>query len=163
MMATFGHLLLSSPLQLVSALQLLGLGDVELYGLAVTEDEILHFFSLLGLETDAFLVDFRVLVTAAQVSDVRRAASAALTPTHLLVAAGLKRQRLSAVSTRVPGTVTVETRKWHREADVLARHHLTTRSRLRFVGPDGQAAETAAREHWVSVLIHLLAGTDMGI
>ena len=100
MVATFGHLLLSSPVQLVSAFQLHGLGDIALGGLADSEDEILHFYSLLELGTNAFLVDFQKLVTAAQVSTERRAASAACTPTPLLVAAGLKRQRLSAESTR---------------------------------------------------------------
>ena len=93
----------------------------------------------------------------------RRAASAACTPTPLLVAAGLKRQRLSAGSTREPGPVAVESQKWHREADVLARRHFTTQSCLRFVGPDGRAAETAAREHWGSVLTLLPVGVGMQV
>ena len=95
-------------MQLVSALRSHGLGDIELGGLAHSEDELLHFYSLLELGTDAFLVDFQMLVTAAQVSAVRRATSAACTPTPLLVAAGLKRQRLSAESTRESGPVMVE-------------------------------------------------------
>ena len=43
----------------------------------------------------------------------------------------------------------------------FAHRNFTTQSCLRFVGPDGRAAETAEHVHWGSVLTLLLAGIDM--